>query len=42
MPDTTERKASLRRRLAWFVGLWLASLAVFAALAYGLRALLGL
>jgi len=30
----------LRRRLAWFAGLWLAGLAVTAALAYGLRALL--
>lgn len=25
------------RRLLWFAGLWLASLAAFAALAYGVR-----
>jgi hypothetical protein len=31
---------SLAQRLAWFAGLWLASLAVVAALAYGMRALL--
>ena len=30
----------LLRRLLWFAGLWLASLTFFAALAYGLRALL--
>lgn len=30
----------LWRRLAWFAGLWVASLAATAAVAYGLRALL--
>lgn len=30
----------LLRRLLWFAVLWLASLAFFAALAYGLRSLL--
>ncbi|MGN6471084.1 MAG: DUF2474 family protein [Rhizobiaceae bacterium] len=28
---------SLARRLAWFVGLWLASVLAVAAVAYGLR-----
>jgi hypothetical protein len=28
---------SLVKRLAWFVGLWLASVLVVAAVAYGLR-----
>ncbi len=42
MPGTTKHRSSLGRRLAWFAGLWLASLAVFAGLAYGLRALLSL
>ncbi|MES0873397.1 DUF2474 domain-containing protein [Sinimarinibacterium thermocellulolyticum] len=28
------------RRLAWFVGLWAAGVAVFGLLSYGLRALL--
>jgi hypothetical protein len=46
MPPTTDRQpdsdgqASLGRRLAWFAALWLAGLAVTAAVAYGLRALL--
>jgi len=48
MPHITDRppgddgpeQAPLGRRLAWFAGLWLAGLAVTAALAYGLRALL--
>lgn len=31
----------MRRRLLWFVLLYLASLAAFAVLAYGLRALVG-
>ena len=30
------------KRGLWFVGLWLASLAFFAGLAYGLKALLAL
>jgi hypothetical protein len=35
------RRPDLRRwsRLAWFVGLYLVSLAAFAAVVYGLRAL---
>ena len=43
MPDTPEPQADdkpLGVRLAWFVGLSLASLAVTATLAYTLRALL--
>ena len=48
MPPTTDRppgrkrpvQAPLARRLAWFAALWLASLAVTATVAYGLRALL--
>jgi hypothetical protein len=31
----------LRRRLAWFAGLYVASLGAFAALVYGLKALVG-
>jgi hypothetical protein len=31
--------AGLRRRLAWFAGLYVASLGLFAALVYGLKAL---
>lgn len=49
MPPTTDRgrrqdeaSGTLGRRLAWFAALWLASLAVTAAAAYGLRALLTL
>jgi hypothetical protein len=49
MPPTTdparrrqEEPGSLGRRLAWFAALWLAGLAVTAAVAYGLRALLWL
>jgi hypothetical protein len=49
MPPTTEHgrredeaPGTLGRRLAWFAALWLASLAVTAAAAYGLRALLTL
>jgi hypothetical protein len=34
MPDAP---GSLVRRLAWFVGLWLASVLAVAAVAYGLR-----
>ena len=34
--------AGLRRRLAWFAGLYAASLIVFTALVYGLRALMRL
>jgi hypothetical protein len=39
----SERKAkrSAARKLLWFGGLWLAGLAVTAAVAYALRALLG-
>lgn len=37
---TEPDKPSLGRRLAWFAGLWVASLTVTAAVAYGLRALL--
>ena len=47
MPRTTdpaggrdEEPGPLGRRLAWFAALWLAGLAVTAAIAYGLRALL--
>lgn len=48
MPPTTDRPAGrdapgqppLGRRLAWFAALWLAGLAVTAAVAYLLRALL--
>lgn len=35
------RRAKRTRRLAWFVGLWAASVAVVAGAAYGLRALIG-
>ena len=35
-----EEPGSLGRRLAWFAALWLAGLAVTAAVAYGMRALL--
>lgn len=46
MPDTTDRRpgpgGGFGRRLAWFAGLWLASLTFFLAVAYGLRALLDL
>ena len=35
-------RAGLRRRLAWFAALYVASLGVFAALVYGLRALMRL
>jgi len=42
--DPAERRrgepGSLGRRLAWFAALWLAGLAVTAAVAYGMRALL--
>lgn len=30
------------KRLAWFAGIWLASVAALAVFAYGVRALLGL
>ena len=33
---------SLSRRLAWFVGLWIAGVAVIAAIAYLIRLALGL
>jgi len=36
---TTETKHQAWRRVAWFVALWLAGVAVVGALAYGLRAL---
>ena len=39
-PDDGEPKRPLAKRLAWFVALWLASLIVVAAVAYGLRALI--
>ena len=32
-------RVGLRRRLAWFAALYVASLGVFAALVYGLKAL---
>ena len=35
-----EAPSPLWRRLAWFAGLWLASLGAVATVAYGLRALL--
>lgn len=34
--------ASLPRRLAWFAGLWLAGVAVVAAVAWAIRLALGL
>lgn len=40
MPDTTEEARPLWKRLAWFVGLALASTGVTAIVAYGLKALL--
>jgi hypothetical protein len=39
-PEAGAPKPPLRKRLLWFVGLWLASLLVVAAVAYGLRALI--
>ncbi len=33
--------ASLRRRLAWFVGIWAASVAALGVVAYGIKALIG-
>lgn len=39
-PEANEPKQPLRKRLIWFAGLWIVSLAVVAALAYGLRALI--
>jgi hypothetical protein len=36
----TERPASWRSRIGWFVGLYVAGAAAAAAAAYGLRALL--
>lgn len=38
----TITRQPLMRRLAWFAGLWLAGVAVLAAIAYMLRAALGL
>ena len=35
MPD--ERTPPLRTRLLWFVGLWLAGVAVVSGVAYGIR-----
>jgi hypothetical protein len=32
----------LRRRLLWFAGLWLGGVAVTAAVAYGIRLVMGL
>ena len=42
--DRPERgtSATLPRRLAWFAGLWLASIALLGAVAYGIRLWLGL
>lgn len=48
MPATTDRTRGRRparrplARLAWFVGIWAASLAVVTAVSYGLRAVMGL
>jgi hypothetical protein len=39
-PRREGEPGSLGRRLAWFGALWLAGLAVTAAVAYGLRALM--
>jgi hypothetical protein len=38
-PEPGEQRP-LRRRLLWFAGLWIASLALVAAVSYGLRALI--
>ena len=40
MPDITEQKSPLWKRLAWFVGIALASTTATALVAYGLKALL--
>lgn len=37
MADTTKASSGRWRRLAWFAGLWLAAVAVVAALSYLLR-----
>lgn len=39
-PEEHEARPSLRRRLGWFVGLAVASMAATAVVAYALRALL--
>lgn len=39
-PEEGETRLPLRKRLLWFAGLWLASLLIVAAVAYGLRALI--
>jgi hypothetical protein len=39
-PDDSEPRRPLGRSLLWFAGLWVASLAAVAAVAYGLRALI--
>lgn len=39
-PEPGAAKRPLVVRLAWFAGLWLASLLVVGAVAYGLRALI--
>jgi len=39
-PQAGEAPAPLGKRLLWFVALWLGSLIVVAAVAYGLRALI--
>ncbi|MBN9075633.1 MAG: DUF2474 family protein [Rhizobiales bacterium] len=36
-----QERGSLAKRLAWFVGLWAASVLAVAALAYGLRLWIG-
>ena len=38
----TRDRPSAARRLAWFIGLYLAGLVAFAALVYGLKALVAL
>ncbi len=39
-PEPGSLPKSLVQRLGWFVGIWLASLAAVAVVAYGLRALI--
>jgi hypothetical protein len=36
-----EARGSLAKRLAWFIGLWLASVLAVALVAYGLRLWIG-
>jgi hypothetical protein len=40
VPATPTERGKGLRRLAWFVGLWAAGVALFGIVTYGLRALL--